>query len=102
LSVNLGLTRGHGSCSLTYSTSGLSAICTFRRLARGLRSESLQVGSKGIPHTYDRSSRFVLWATVRAFGRAVVPFGGVILTRVNACPSAWSTRGQAELIALPK
>jgi hypothetical protein len=70
LSVNLRLTRGHGSYSLTYSTSGPSATCTFRRLARGLRPESLQVGSKGIRHAYDRSSRFVLWATVRAFGRA--------------------------------
>jgi hypothetical protein len=47
LSVNLGLTRGHGSFSLTYSTSGPSAACAFRRLARSPASRRSPRGLKG-------------------------------------------------------
>jgi hypothetical protein len=70
LSVNLGLTRGHGSYSLTYSTSGPSATCTFRRLARSSASQKPPRGSKGTPHAYDSSvvSPFGLYSDLRKSG----------------------------------
>jgi hypothetical protein len=92
LRVNLGLRRGHGSYSLTYSTSGPSVTCTFGEVARGLRPESLQGARREYRTlTIDQSVRPLGYTS--SFGRAVVPFGGAILAPVNACPSVWPTRG---------
>src|SRR5882757_7934673 len=55
LSVNLGLTRGHGSYSLTYSTSGPSAARTFRRRSRSPALRKPPKGLEGTPHACSRS-----------------------------------------------